>query len=1258
MNVMEYFNSDLTIQEELLSNCINNTELRETKYLFQSIKAIRNPRNDEYTPAALKNINSLKDCMVSLLYASGIFPLSSSVFSLNTAQSAKDRHYLPATDITWRAGAGGVSADPFPPASVRVSPADGISALSKIHPASAAEDGSSRMARNTDKPESLYLPSVETANENFKNYLAQRDAPQRIYSLDSHGLINAAVDIIQQHRHGLRRVVGQLLKSSGLYGADRKDKLSEATKMKTLQSWMAQLLFKGSAETFVAGAFLKLYQNHTAAVTVSSSSFHRYLNLEKHFNENGDGGQTSTLTDTALQYIHDNIILPIVPTFHLDTLPGMPLPGSLEWGCIHTGLSFAISAGLDWRALSLEGFSAVGMLLESMLREGLLDLSQTKPLLLPAMFHYIKSQSEQGRTLQIEDIIVSGIVKEPVLAFYLDASERLSAKKNTETYYYELMEHYQSRGKLAQEILKTTCLMETAPEKNQINEYKYFHDSLICSDINNMNGKTDATLPDLNATFKRQNNEIADAFAAFDKQNIMAVLGSLAPAEYDFLYSATIKRVRASFRNQIETRTVWGYTAIKQYNDLYIADTNDLFLAQTDSGEKTYALIYRNDAYELKRMDDNASSYFELMKNYRPDLENDPNIRVSLIQEERRYLKRADQRLEELAINLSRTHRHKLFGQLHSYGYDATTAETARELTYSLIPLYDCVNAIRENEEEAAVLACSADAVMMLPLAKIALGLGSRIAIKSAFGTRAALTSFISTLIMRRSLRAGLKSGLSRMVHYAVMPVSRELNRKFLAHVGIEILRLFDPGFELMKNLSHMTLSQVSKAMRIASKESPALQHILPMLEEQLAGQTLQAPTTVHMARHPMLGKEVPVVKLAGETFEGRDVYLRVNPETHDPFGLKYTLTQDNRLARVPATFAERLNNLHTQGLSGRGAKARGSSWPAETGAGEIHESLLDITLRQPDGRRPPARYSDGLNEPLASADKAWRQNYDFVKSKPFQFAVATRGDPDSEKILFPERGILLQQRVIDATEYERAFARLSQHEKDAVRTWTLIDGDHKNYSDGTPNLTRQFKEPINVEINGKLRDGIPLSREEHRVYEGVMAFLQKDIPRQPGSYLRVAEYRDNFHIPWNNDINVGDIVTNYPQLMSVSADSQFARLFVEQAAEDGPLVESGMNAIVVYRIDNAKTCTPLLPMAASTVTHEVEYLYPPKSFFRVKGISVATGMSEFFHPEKRIGVILEEIDVIPQSAKNLFSGRELSGRSGIGNVPGSGKNT
>lgn len=263
---------------------------------------------------------------------------------------------------------------------------------------------------------------------------------------------------------------------------------------------------------------------------------------------------------------------------------------------------------------------------------------------------------------------------------------------------------------------------------------------------------------------------------------------------------------------------------------------------------------------------------------------------------------------------------------------------------------------------------------------------------------------------------------------------------------------------------------------------------------------------------------------------------------------------------------------------------------------------------------------------------------------------------------LFYENGrVDLKQESIDASAYEMFFSDkditisnnelvfsdssdadiispiLTKNEKLAVRRWTAIEDDiDEIFSDGMKDTTKIGMNPINYELNQKLANTEVLNEDERNMVRLLDSALNK-IPPQKGEFIRISEY-DKFITPWDNEIKPGDIVTNSPCYMSVSADTKY----IEKSD-----VKDDVKANVYFRIENTYSAKPLLKGVASLVDDELESIFKRNSAFKVKQIAIAvekTGETNSLAIKKRIVVLLEEVD-IPQSnmVKNIHTGKSVN---------------
>ncbi|CRL45879.1 hypothetical protein SGGMMB4_03998 [Sodalis glossinidius str. 'morsitans'] len=73
----------------------------------------------------------------------------------------------------------------------------------------------------------------------------------------------------------------------------------------------------------------------------------------------------------------------------------------------------------------------------------------------------------------------------------------------------------------------------------------------------------------------------------------------------------------------------------------------------------------------------------------------------------------------------------------------------------------------------------------------------------------------------------------------------------------------------------------------------------------------------------------MPLLALAGDTYRGQTVFVRINLYNCDICGIKYTLSPEGVLREVPKKLAVHLRNIRTQGLGGKAPRRR-RRWPVK----------------------------------------------------------------------------------------------------------------------------------------------------------------------------------------------------------------------------------------------------------------------------------------------------------------------------------------
>ncbi|PHL20201.1 hypothetical protein CQR37_15845, partial [Enterococcus faecium] len=195
---------------------------------------------------------------------------------------------------------------------------------------------------------------------------------------------------------------------------------------------------------------------------------------------------------------------------------------------------------------------------------------------------------------------------------------------------------------------------------------------------------------------------------------------------------------------------------------------------------------------------------------------------------------------------------------------EKTPLEKAFDVLTHIVPFYDCVTGIIEQDIEKAVPSCLIDVALLIPVA------GEAVALSTKFGLGVA----------RAIARGGLRSALRNSGHF--LPTSGELGK-----LGVSIVRYIHPGGELITDSSKLMAKGLAKlSTKVRSTE---IKNLLEKLEK-LEKQTPSISENFVKARLPKNGPEVPVKRV------DEHLYVRVTDlQTGNGFG-DYYLLKNNQL--------------------------------------------------------------------------------------------------------------------------------------------------------------------------------------------------------------------------------------------------------------------------------------------------------------------------------------------------------------------------
>jgi hypothetical protein len=723
---------------------------------------------------------------------------------------------------------------------------------------------------------------------------------------------------------GLESLSSFLVKNPGEYGAHEYEKLSLEQQYGITRHWLSQLLFKYSLGEFIGRVIAQTVLNNGCSdrqpVKLSNDILFSYILGKIGMSKEGAAERIEevySFDKTAQNYLIHEVLfmeLPCLALRHEDMDNHNLHAGTVDWGFLHVGLLIARRTEKDISQISIDELIQLGSSLEDMLREGVIDAELVSLFLLPAKLLYIKQQAEQSGELSMEKIFRSVEGNEMALEAFFAASERQKVEESPFNQFSQALGNFRTRTQL-REMLSTSDVM-VDNNRTALNEKAA---GPLCQ-----GGVRPSVLENADADllFKEQNENIAAKFAVVDMLMVALAFEQLPRDEVDFLRTATIYKASADFSAFDEIRYQIAVRVLpRRAHTVPLSLNVDLFAASQDGNKRIYALQYMGERYELNRVDYDEKLYYELMAD---------SIQVSRNKEyklrvydnnERELLKSAAEPLEQLAGRLIQKHRNNFLHQLHEQGYEETTGEKAQRFLLSLIPFYNCISGI-VNQENEAPISCALDMILLVPLAGQGLGLASRFAQQGFKGGIMAYRSAMGSLVARETLRTAIRQAGREFVRHGMVAAAGELNKKAFIQLGVTLLRSVDPGVELASIIGTHALRQMTAAGRLLKEIIPAWKKVLPDLEAVLLHQRepLISAKYIETGRLPGIDKDVQVKKLQGAKYKRQPVYAQVDLVTGNVFGKKYTRDSMGMLHTVPKPMAQRLKNILESGLSGRGA--------------------------------------------------------------------------------------------------------------------------------------------------------------------------------------------------------------------------------------------------------------------------------------------------------------------------------------------------
>ncbi|HGJ5892595.1 MAG TPA: pentapeptide repeat-containing protein [Arsenophonus apicola] len=645
----------------------------------------------------------------------------------------------------------------------------------------------------------------------------------------------------------------------------------------------------------------------------------RHANLRRRlFEQLNSQNESGKLSPESCTYFQQQVINHIMPIFTLqikadkgaEKLAEMMIDQP-EWGYLHAGMALLKESGADIKGMSLEEISNNGMLLAALLQEERVSAEYKRYFKIPAMIHEQLNSKDffTATTLEMTNVYNNYFD-------YLTQSEQ----NNPFIKLINLSKNWQSRPELAREQLKAHDISE-----NWLDEYLYHNREVA---FINRRGE-EPLLPNINKVFADQNQQIAKFTEQAEKILLPIAFNSIRQTEQIFIEQADIQLIKAefnaigSYRSYSMGKARLGMAAGGLVTR--VPESIDLLKCTLNGEKRIYALTLEQGigCYKLYRVDEDKLSILGLFGHDGRAYDDDYILKTHPIL----TLKTTNDKPNILFEKLAKRRSERLYEKLQKEGYQATTRQKVDAFFLSLIPLYTCITEAQNANAGKAIEAGLLDILGFLPFIGKSVQVGSRFSI--AMGEAA--VNGLRTGLMQTTLRQALRQGGEQFVKFGIPHVMNRVPQKTYINLGVTFLRSTDPGFGLLASGGIKGVNALKNAAKYLQHKIKGLSPLIKALEKKAKDLAVESVKSfkVETAYHPELGKEVQVVNIGQQ--RGKDIWVRINLENNTLLGRKYLRNSAGELELAPVPIHERLYQLKTQGMGGKGASRAAQRWSMES---------------------------------------------------------------------------------------------------------------------------------------------------------------------------------------------------------------------------------------------------------------------------------------------------------------------------------------
>lgn len=606
------------------------------------------------------------------------------------------------------------------------------------------------------------------------------------------------------------QLVRKILSNTDLYGSKSYENLDETFINTMLEYFVKTIVFEKytNINGFLLNVTLSLKNQKISSLIEEAT-----LKLTETTFEN-EYGLNSKLSTLSIKRIIIDFILPLFPIN--DENLNIFSPNYLY---ALAGLTFFRSIGMNlifyskknvsdkillkhemYQEISFNEFREIGQIIEQMILGEEIDKIALTIFTLPALLYYCYKEKEKKNILKIQIIVNNpNYLKKAIVCLfsYLDGEfkkiKHLLMIPTAESEFYSAVSIFKNRTDIAREIIENNCLNKEDIEK-KIENYKNNNNDYYCYNFTKI-----IKLPDLREKFMQQITDIKNKCFNFEYEKLKKAFGN------DFINTM----------NRLNVEIYHGFY-LQFFNINYLMKPIQilsypyvLFKCYFPSNSTTdyYALIIENNLkFQLIKESDN----YEL---FREKLKFTKKLKFSSLNFP--YLeKKSEEKFEFFLIKLAAIRTKQIGDYLQNSGYHETDKEWWINFGLSLIPFHDCISSIFDKYQDINYKSCIIDSIMLIQFFPF---FGK---ITNKFGE--IVTASIEHVYEAFFLKQTLKIILKNFTLFSIKLLKNSLkifNGKFLKNFGIALLRLIDPGFELLFQIGKGGLKSIKLIFDLLRKK-------------------------------------------------------------------------------------------------------------------------------------------------------------------------------------------------------------------------------------------------------------------------------------------------------------------------------------------------------------------------------------------------------------------------------------------------------